>query len=425
MVGAPEKPLPVAAFGLILGRRSLSGSPIGGIAETQEMLDFCGEHNITADVEIIPIQKINEAYERMAQVRREVSLLHRHGFAPLRIAPRQPSRGCGHGRGLRGPMLLSPARDPGYAPSPMAAIGERNALRIIRKARPGAYLDGEGLGEILLPGRYVAPGAEPGDYVEVFVHRDSEDRLVATTELPRACVGEFAALKVVSTDPKMGAFLDWGLSKDLLLPRREQASPVRTGETVVICVLLDPRSQRLFATTRLERGLSREAPACQAGQKVRLLIAHETPLGWQALVERMHLGMLYRSETALPLTAGQEVDGYVRTVSTGWQDRPGAGPRRLPARGAPWRHASWKPSAPRGGRLPLSDQSSSEEVFGRHSPPAKRPLSKPLALFMGTQAAAERDRNRGGGAWRECGPWAAFLTRPDEAWNKRAGTPTA
>ena len=89
MVGAPEKPLPVAVFGLIFGRRSFSGSPIGGIAETQEMLDFCGEHNITADVEVIPIQKINEAYERMVEVRREVPLLDRHGVASSRRESRE------------------------------------------------------------------------------------------------------------------------------------------------------------------------------------------------------------------------------------------------------------------------------------------------------------------------------------------------
>ena len=86
LVGAPEKPLPVAAFGLIFGRRSLSGSPIGGIAETQEMLDFCGEHNITADVEVIPIQKVNEAYERLLEDRREVPLLDRHGVTPFGVS---------------------------------------------------------------------------------------------------------------------------------------------------------------------------------------------------------------------------------------------------------------------------------------------------------------------------------------------------
>src|SRR6187551_1856600 len=114
----------------------------------------------------------------------------------------------------------------------MAAIGQRNALRIVREASPGLYLDGEELGEILLPGKYIPKGSKPGDYLEVFVHRDSEDRLVATTEIPRAGVGEFAAMKVVNVHPKIGAFLDWGLSKDLLLPIREQVRRVQQGETV-------------------------------------------------------------------------------------------------------------------------------------------------------------------------------------------------
>ena len=142
----------------------------------------------------------------------------------------------------------------------MASIGERNALRVVRETKSGLHLDGDELGEILLPGRYIPKGTVPGDYLEVFVHRDSEDRIVATTEIPRACVGDFAALKVVSLHPQAGAFLDWGLSKDLLLPIREQAHRVKMGETVVAYVFLDRKSNRIVATTKLDRHLGRPQP---------------------------------------------------------------------------------------------------------------------------------------------------------------------
>src|SRR5690349_7609001 len=112
----------------------------------------------------------------------------------------------------------------------MALLGKRNTLPIIREARPGFYLDGGALGEILLPGRYLPSGAKIGESLAVFVYGDSEDRLVATTETPLAQVGEFACLRVVGGRPGLGSFLDWGLEKDLLLPNREQLGQPRPGD---------------------------------------------------------------------------------------------------------------------------------------------------------------------------------------------------
>ena len=116
----------------------------------------------------------------------------------------------------------------------MAIIGRRNLLPVVRASTPGLYLDGGELGEILLPGRYIPRDLAPKDRLDVFVYRDSEDRLVATTETPFAMVGEFANLQVVGENPQVGAFLDWGLAKDLLLPFRDQAHPVRLGQRVVV-----------------------------------------------------------------------------------------------------------------------------------------------------------------------------------------------
>ncbi len=196
----------------------------------------------------------------------------------------------------------------------MASIGQRNALQVIREATPGLYLDGENLGEILLPRRYIPENTGPGDYVLVFVHRDSEDRLVATTEIPMVRVGEFASLKVVSVDARMGAFLDWGLTKDLLLPIREQSGPLMAGESVVVYVMLDPASERIVATTRLDFHLDLTSAEYEPNQKVQLLVATETSLGFKAIVENTHWGLLFKSDLGAPLTIGQTLDGYIRAV---------------------------------------------------------------------------------------------------------------
>lgn len=199
----------------------------------------------------------------------------------------------------------------------MTTLGQRSTLSIVRASAPGLYLDGGELGEILLPGRYIPRDVAPGDVLDVFVYRDSEDRLVATTETPYASVGEFACLQVVSVNRQIGAFLDWGLAKDLLLPFREQETPVRTGERVVVRVYLDEKTDRIVATTRLRRHLSREAPSYRKGQRVGLIIIGKTPLGYNALVENAHQGLLYHDTLSAPLEIGQKVEGFVRTVRPG------------------------------------------------------------------------------------------------------------
>ena len=199
----------------------------------------------------------------------------------------------------------------------MATIGQRNLLSIVRAAPPGLYLDGGDLGEILLPGRYIPAEVAPKQKLDVFVYRDSEDRLVATTESPQAMVGEFACLKVINLDENIGAFLDWGLAKDLLLPFREQEFPVRIGDRVVVYVALDARTQRILATMRLNRHLNRDTPAYRDGQPVNILITGRTPLGYNAIVENAHRGLLYHSQLAGPLAVGQKLKGFVRAVRAG------------------------------------------------------------------------------------------------------------
>jgi len=184
----------------------------------------------------------------------------------------------------------------------------------VRAAQPGLYLDGGALGEILLPGRYIPANLAPKQKLEVFVYRDSEDRLVATTEAPHAMVGEFGCMKVINVHPQAGAFLDWGLAKDLLVPFREQEFPLRAGDWVVVYVALDAQTNRILASTRLNRHLNRDTPAYRDGQPVNLLIIAKTPPGYEVIVENAHRGLLYKSEPATALKIGAKLKGFVRTV---------------------------------------------------------------------------------------------------------------
>jgi hypothetical protein len=244
----------------------------------------------------------------------------------------------------------------------MARLGKRCELFVVRAATPGVYLDGGELGEILLPGRYVPPGTISGQSFDVFVHRDSEDRLVATTETPYGEVGEFAALQVVAVDAHGAAFLDWGLSKDLLLPIREQARKVEVGQRVVVYIFVDQRSDRIVASSRLNRHLNLRPAHYRENQPVKLLVVSPTSLGYNAIIDGAHLGLLYHNELPVAIEIGQQFDGYVRAVradgkidlslnAAGYQRVGGVKERILAAlqQGK--------------GRLPYSDASSPEQIW--------------------------------------------------------------
>lgn len=243
----------------------------------------------------------------------------------------------------------------------MAKLGHFNTLPIVRTASPGAYLDGGPLGEILLPRKYVPADAREGLPVEVFVYRDSEDRLVATTEKPFATVGECASLRVVSVKPGVGAFLEWGLEKDLLLPLREQTRELRPLDRVVVLVAIDSKSNRIIATGRLNRWLDQTPATYRAGDAVKLLIEAETPLGWRAIVNHAHHGLLLASAVVQPLRIGQVVDGFVSKVREDGKidlSLEPVGYRRI----APLTEQILERLAAEGGRLPLHDKSSPEEI---------------------------------------------------------------
>lgn len=194
----------------------------------------------------------------------------------------------------------------------MLKIGNTNTLTVTRASGHGLYLDSS-QGEILLPNRYVTSDMTEGQPVEVFVYTDSEDRLVAVTDWPLAQVGEFAALRVKEV-ASVGAFLDWGLNKDLLLPFKEQLYPVRTGDTVVVRVCLDPRTQRVIAVAKLAPFFRRDTAALPEKQAVALLVFRQTELGYKVVVDQQYEGLIYQNEVFEPLPVGAAREGFVKKI---------------------------------------------------------------------------------------------------------------
>jgi predicted RNA-binding protein (virulence factor B family) len=191
-------------------------------------------------------------------------------------------------------------------------IGKLNTLKVTKRSEYGAFLDGDKDGEILLPKRYVPAQCEPGDEIEVFIHFDSEDRLVATTDKPLAMVGEFAHLRIKAIE-EVGAFLDWGLPKDLFLPFAEQSRALRVGQDVVVYLYLD-KSDRISASMRLERNIDKTPGDYKEGQAVDLFIAAETDLGFKAVINGRHWGVLYANEVFQDLRHGDKIKGFIKKL---------------------------------------------------------------------------------------------------------------
>jgi hypothetical protein len=197
----------------------------------------------------------------------------------------------------------------------VAKIGIINSLRIVEPSEHGLYLDGGPLGNILLPNQYVQADMELGNTIDVFIYNDSEDRLVATTETPFAQVGEFAYLEVVSINPKAGAFLDWGLQKDLLLPYREQGDlHLEAGDGVIVALYLDTYTNRIAASTRLHKYIPEDVPDYQPNDPVHVLIYGDSPLGYKAIIDKHYRGLLYHEETSDILEPGDQFTGYIKKV---------------------------------------------------------------------------------------------------------------
>jgi uncharacterized protein len=195
----------------------------------------------------------------------------------------------------------------------VAELGKINKLKVLKQLDFGIYLDGEQLGEILMPTRYVPENVQIDDFIDVFIYLDSEDRLLATSEKPFAMVGEFAMLQVVSVD-SVGAFLDWGLPKDLLVPFREQKMTMEEGKWYIVYVYIDVESRRIAATSKLDKCLDNLPPDYTVGQEVDLLICQQTEIGYKAIINNLHWGILYKNETPVELKKGDRIKGYIKKI---------------------------------------------------------------------------------------------------------------
>ena len=197
----------------------------------------------------------------------------------------------------------------------MALVGRYNSLQVVKHTDFGLYLDGGADGEILLPNRYIPKDipSEDEDWLNVFVYLDSEDKLIATTEKPKVQVNEFASLKVVEIN-SIGVFLDWGLPKDLLLPYSEEKRQMRQGEYCVVHVYLDKRTRRITATSRLDRYLDKLPADYHVGQEVDLLVVEETDMGFKAIINNRHWGLIHKNEVFKFLRAGKQEKGYIKEL---------------------------------------------------------------------------------------------------------------
>lgn len=195
----------------------------------------------------------------------------------------------------------------------MVEIGKYNTLKIVKDLDFGVYLDGGNELEILLPARYVPKNVKPGDEVEVFIYHDNEGRIIATTAKPLAVVGEFKFMEVKSVN-NIGAFLEWGLMKDLLVPFKEQKMPMREGKWYLVYVHQDHVTQRIVASARIDKYLDNVVPDYTPNQEVDLLVADETDIGYKVIINNLHWGLLYHNEVFRRLEKGEELKGYIKEV---------------------------------------------------------------------------------------------------------------
>lgn len=195
----------------------------------------------------------------------------------------------------------------------MLFIGKYNYLTIERVTSVGMFLSDVEGEEVLLPNQYITDDMQVGDQIKVFVYLDSEDRPVATTQTPKIIRNEFAFLEVKDVS-EYGAFLDWGLIKDLFVPFREQPKPMEIGEWHVVFLYLDQKTQRLLASAKIDKFLETDRLTVSEGEEVDVLVWQKTDLGYNVVVNQYHKGLIYANEVFQPLEIGDSLKGYVKKI---------------------------------------------------------------------------------------------------------------
>lgn len=192
-------------------------------------------------------------------------------------------------------------------------LGKINSLEVLRDTSVGLFLGDESGNEVLLPNKYVPVNAKKGKLLDVFVYTDSEDRPIATTLRPLIQLGEFACLRVKDVS-NVGAFLDWGLEKDLLVPFREQKDKMKVGKSYIVYLRLDEVTQRLVATAKLHKVFDKETKSLEVGQEVDLIIGEGTDIGIEVVINHRFRGMLFRNEIFQDVMFGDPVRGYIKQI---------------------------------------------------------------------------------------------------------------
>ena len=240
-------------------------------------------------------------------------------------------------------------------------LGKFNQLEVVKQVDFGMYLDGGEEGEILLPTRYVPEDCKVGDWLNVFLYLDNEERLIATTLTPLVQVGEFACLEV-SWVNQFGAFLNWGLMKDLFVPFSEQKMKMQVGNKYVIHAYIDDESFRIVPSAKVDRYLSKEKAPYQPGEEVNILIWQKTDLGFKAIIENMYSGLLYDSEIFQTLHTGDTLKAYIKQVREDGKidlilQKPGF------EKVDDFSKTLYHYIADHGGRIGLNDKSPAEEIY--------------------------------------------------------------
>lgn len=196
----------------------------------------------------------------------------------------------------------------------MLEIGKYNSLRVIKSLEHGLYLDGgDAYGEILIPRKYVTDDMEIDSMIDVFVYYDTEDRIIATTEKPYGLVDEFACLEAIAVN-NIGAFLDWGLIKDLFVPFREQKMNMQVGKNYVVYIYVDHESERIVGTAKIDKFLDNTPPEYEIDQKVDIMVSSYSDLGYTCIINGLHTGMIYMNEIFEKLYIGQRCSAYIKKI---------------------------------------------------------------------------------------------------------------
>lgn len=194
----------------------------------------------------------------------------------------------------------------------MLTAGKYHTLKIVKKVEFGLYLDADGT-EVLLPKRFVPRDANEGDELEVFLYHDGEDRIIATTQKPKAIVGEIALMKVVHINAH-GAFLEWGIMKDLFVPLSQQFNKMYEGREYLVYVYLDEQTGRVAATEKIQKYLSNEVLTVEEKEAVDLILFHPTDIGWKVIINNKHTGVLHTSDIYQEIKVGDRLKGYIKTL---------------------------------------------------------------------------------------------------------------